>query len=102
MKGANNMKGSTKNNNQESQTYDVKVTRAKEINDSTVVFDMVVNGVTIYGCWYREGKDRNGNDYQMVSFPSHEAENGKYYNHCWFKIEDDVKASIIEQLQKMV
>lgn len=95
------MKGST-NKNQENQTYDVKVTRAKEIKEGTVVFDMVVNGVTIYGCWYREGKDRNRKDYELVSFPSQQAENGKYYNHCWFKIEDDVKKNIIEQLQKLV
>lgn len=94
------MKGSTKEKN--TQTYDVKVTRAKEIKEGSVVFDMVVNGITIYSCWYREGKDKNGKDYTMVSFPSQQADNGKYYNHCWFKIEDDVKNNIIEQLQKLV
>lgn len=96
------MKGST-NKNQESQTYDVKVTRAKETKEGQVVFDMVVNGVSIYGCWYREGTSKKGEEYQMVSFPSHKDDKtDKYYNYCWFKIEDDVKASIIEQLQKMV
>lgn len=95
------MKGST-NKNQESQTYDVKVTRAKETKEGQVVFDMVVNGVTIYGCWYREGVDKKGNDYQLISFPSHKGDNDKYYNYTWFKIEDDVKNSIIEQLQKLV
>lgn len=92
------MKGLTK----ETNTYDVKVTRAKEIKEGQVVFDMVVNGVTIYSCWYREGKDKKGNDYTMVSFPSQQAKNGKYYNHCWFKIEDDLKKEIIAQLQKLV
>lgn len=95
------MKGST-NKNQESQSYDVKVTRAKEIKDGQVVFDMIVNGVTLYGCWYREGVSKKGEEYQMISFPSHKGDNENYYNHCWFKIEDDVKASIIEQLQKLV
>lgn len=94
------MKGSTKNT--EAQAYDVKVSRAKEIKEGTVVFDVVVNGITIYGCWYREGKDKNGKDYSLISFPSQQAENGKYYNHCWFKIEDDVKNNIIAQLQKLV
>ena len=89
------MKGSTKSS--ESNNYDVKITRAKEVKDGQVVFDMIVNGVTIYGCWYREGKD-----YTLVSFPSQQAENGKYYNHCWFKIEDDVKSDIIDQLRKLV
>ena len=95
------MKGSTKKTN-DNATYDVKVTRAKEINDNSVVFDMVVNGVTIYGCWYREGTSKKGDEYQMISFPSHKGGDDKYYNHCWFKIEDDVKADIIDQLQKLV
>ena len=95
------MKGSTKKENVSVFGYDVKVTRAKEIKEGQVVFDMVVNGITIYGCWYREG-NKNGQDYTMISFPSQKAENGNYYNHCWFKIEDDVKANIIEQLQKLV
>lgn len=94
------MKGSTKNT--ESQAYDVKVTRAKEIKEGQVVFDMVVNGVTIYSCWYREGKDKNGKDYTLISFPSQKGDNGKYYNHCWFKIEDDIKDEIVAQLQKLV
>ena len=94
------MKGSTKNT--ESQTYDVKVTRAKEIKEGQVVFDMVVNGINIYSCWYREGKDKNGKDYTMISFPSQKADNGKYYNHCWFKIEDSLKDEIVAQLQKLV
>lgn len=93
------MKGSTKN---EANTYDVRVTRAKETKEGQVVFDMVVNGVTIYSCWYREGKEKNGKDYTMISFPSQKADNGKYYNHCWFKIEDDLKEEIIAQLQKLV
>lgn len=92
------MKGSTK----ETNTYDVKVTRAKETKEGQVVFDMIVNGVNIYSCWYREGKDKNGKDYTMISFPSQKADNGKYYNHCWFKIEDDLKEEIIAQLQKLV
>lgn len=94
------MKGSTKSETPK-VNYDVKVTRAKEIKEGQVVFDMVVNGITIYGCWYREG-NKNGQDYTMISFPSQKADNGNYYNHCWFKIEDDIKANIIEQLQNLV
>ena len=95
------MKGSTKKENESVSGYDVKVTRAKEIKDGQVVFDMVVNGVTIYGCWYREG-NKNGKDYTMISFPSQKGSNENYYNHCWFKIENVVKANIIEQLQSLV
>lgn len=94
------MKGSKTKEN--TQGYDVKVTRAKEVKEGQVVFDMVVNGVTIYGCWYREGTSKKGESYQMISFPAQKGSDGKYYNHCWFKIEDDVKANIIEQLEKLV
>lgn len=94
------MKGSKAKEN--TQGYDVKVTRAKEVKEGQVVFDMIVNGVTIYGCWYREGTSKKGEPYQMISFPSQKGADDKYYNHCWFKIEDDLKANIIEQLEKLV
>ena len=94
------MKGSTKTT-ETANTYDVKVTRAKEVKEGSVAFDMVVNGVTIYGCWYREG-EKDGKEYQMISFPSQKGKDDKYYNHCWFKIDEDLKSDIIAQLQKLV
>jgi hypothetical protein len=94
------MKGSTKT----TQNYDVKVLKAKEIKEGNVVFDMAVNGVIIYGCWYKEGTSKkNGEEYHLISFPSQKSQkDGKYYSHCWFKIEDDVKQEIIDQLQALV
>ena len=94
------MKGSTKTT-ETVNNYDVKVTRAKEVKDGIVAFDMVVNGVTIYGCWYREG-EKDGKEYQMISFPSQKGKDDKYYNYCWFNIDDDLKSDIIAQLQKLV
>ncbi len=97
------MKGSTNTQEaQETMKYSVKVTRAKEVKEGTVAFDMTVNGVAVYGCWYREGKSKKGEDYQMISFPSHKGGDGKYYNHAWFRIDDETKKDIIEQLQKLV
>lgn len=94
------MRGSTKKQ-ETKQAYDVKVTRAKEVKEGSVAFDMIVNGVNIYGCWYREGNS-NGQDYELISFPSRKADDGKYYNYAWFKVEDDVKAQIIAQLEELV
>lgn len=93
------MKGSTKK--ETANNYDVKVTHAKEVKEGSVAFDMVVNGVTIYGCWYREG-EKDGEEYQIVNFPSQKGKDGKYYNIAWFKIDDELKADIIAQLQKLV
>ena len=94
-----NMRGSTKK--ETANNYDVKVTRAKEFDNGSVAFDMVVNGVTIYGCWYREG-EKDGKEYEIINFPSQKGKDDKYYNIAWFKIDDELKADIIAQLQKLV
>lgn len=93
------MKGSTKK--ETANNYDVKVTRAKEFDNGSVAFDMVVNGVTIYGCWYREG-EKDGKEYEIINFPSQKGKDDKYYNIAWFKIDDELKSDIIAQLQKLV
>ena len=93
------MRGSTKK--ETANNYDVKVTRAKEFDNGSVAFDMVVNGVTIYGCWYREG-EKDGKEYEIINFPSQKGKYDKYYNIAWFKIDDELKADIIAQLQKLV
>lgn len=90
-----------KKNNQESKKYEVHVTRAREVKDGSVAFDMEVNGISIYGCWYNEYKTKDGKDGTMLTFPSYK--NGdKYYNHCWFPISADLKNDIIAQIEKLV
>jgi DNA-binding cell septation regulator SpoVG len=87
--------------NQESKNYDVQVTRAKEVKEGSVAFDMEVNGITVYGCWYNEYKTKEGKDGTMISFPSYK--NGdKYYNHVWFPISKELKEEIISQIEKLV
>ncbi len=75
-------------------TYSIEVTRAKEIKGS-YAFDMEVNGIKIYGCWLKEGK--NGN---FVSFPSYKGSDGKYYSHVWFEISDDMEKEIEDKIEK--
>ena len=77
-------------------SIDAKVTRANQVND-TVFFDVVINGVTIYGCKVIEGK--NGD---FISFPSHKGKDGKYYNHAWVKLSDDDTAAIVKQVEEML
>lgn len=90
-----------KSNNQESKKYEVKVTRAREVKEGSVAFDMEVNGVAIYGCWYNEYKTKDGKEGIMLTFPSYK--NGdKYYNHCWFAISKELKEEIIAQIEKLV
>ena len=77
-------------------SIDAKVTRANQVDD-TVFFDVVINGVTIYGCKVIEGK--NGD---FISFPSHKGKDGKYYNHAWVKLSDDDTAAIVNQVEEML
>lgn len=71
-----------------------EVTRANQVND-TVFFDMVVNGVTIYGCKVVEGSKGD-----FISFPSHKGKDGKYYNHAWVKLSDEDTKKIIAQVEE--
>jgi hypothetical protein len=89
----NNKAKATKNETPET-TYDIEVTRAKQIKES-YAFDMKVNGVMIYGCWLMESKDGNN----FVSFPSYKGKDGKYYSHVYFKIDEKVQAEIEKQIE---
>lgn len=84
----------------------IEVTRAKDFSKdegTTIAFDMKVNGVQIYGCWYREGVDKKGNDYTLVSFPSRKDESsGKYYNYAYVELSDDQKDDIAKQIEALL
>lgn len=95
------MKGSKKSN-ETKREYECVVTRAKEIKEGTVSFDMEVNGVKVYGCWYKEGTSSNGKEYQIVNLPQEKGSDGKYYSIVWFPMSKEVRENIIEQLQKLV
>lgn len=93
----------------EAQALTIKVLRAKDFteddakeNECSIVFDMKVNGVTIYGCWYRTGSDKNGEDYEMVSFPSQKGKDGKYYNHAYVKLQQSNIAFIASEIEKLL
>lgn len=87
---------------EEKRNYDVVVKRVKEFNGS-YAFDMEVNGVMIYGCWYREYERKDGSGtFAAIQFPSRKAEDGKYYNHAYFRIDEDVIKNIEKQIEAML
>lgn len=68
---------------------------AYKSNKSTVVFfDMVLNGVSIYGCRVVEGK--NGD---FIAFPSTKAKDGKYYNVCYADFSNEDSKMILDKVQ---
>lgn len=92
----------------EAQELTIKVTRAKDFTKDgedgcCIAFDMEVNGVTIYGCYYREGKKKDKSDYAMVSFPSRKDDkSGKYYNHAYVKLSDAQVEDISKQIENLI
>lgn len=80
--------------------YNVEVTRAKSF-DNGISIDMVCNGVKIYGAWYRTYEDRKnpGDEKAFIGFPSRQGNDGKYYQHCWFPISEDLLQDIEKQIE---
>ena len=76
--------------------YSCEVIRAKEYKD-TVFFDVNINGVSIYGCRFVEGK--NGD---FISFPSYKGSDGKYYSHAYIKLDEATVSLIDEQIDKLL
>lgn len=64
-------------------------------------FDMDVNNVTIYGCFYREGHTKKGDEYALVSFPSQKS-GDKYYNHAYVRLSDEQIEEIAKQIEKVL
>lgn len=84
----------------------IKILKVKDFSKEgepgcCIAFDMLCNGVTIYGCYYRESV-KDGKEWSMVTFPSKKADNGKYYNHCWIKLSDDDVEAIGKTIESML
>lgn len=106
MKGGNNMGYSKKAKAAEANAEeknmitisDIEVTRASEIKEGTVAFDMTVRGIAIQGCFMRQYTNKEGAEGDLISFPSYKGNNGKYYNYVWFPISKDLKEHLKERI----
>lgn len=82
-----NLKG--KKEEKKVESHEIQVTRTKLL-ENVIMFDMVVNGVTIYGCSYKT-LHRKDNDeaFAAIGFPSRKGKDDKYYNHVYVKLSDE-------------
>lgn len=78
------------------QVSEWKVTRAKDTG-KIVFFDLMINGVTIYGCKVIEGQRGD-----FISFPSQKGTDGKYYNIAWAPLSDEVQADILAAVEVII
>jgi len=79
----------------ESALQNVEVVRAKSFDNGGVVFDVIINGVSIYNCRVVEGK--NGD---FISFPARKGSDGKYYSHAYIKLTDEDTQKIVGLVEK--
>lgn len=85
--------------------YDIEVFKPKIVGEGRVKFDMLVNGVYLYGLNLIEGQKG-----PFVSFPqwksdsiTNEDGSPKYFKYCYFKITDEMtKDIIVPQIDKLL
>lgn len=84
----------------EIKDHDIKVNRIKEL-ENVIMFDMVVNDVTIYGCSYKvlTRKD-NGEEFGKVGFPSKKS-GDTWYNHAFVKLSSADVENIEKQIESL-
>ena len=81
-------------NNLKLESYDV--TRANMVGE-TVFFDLVINGITVYGCKVCERK--NGD---FISLPSRKGKDDKYYSIVYFRLSDEDQKIILDTVEKVL
>ena len=90
----------------EVKQLEITVKRANDFSDdekTSIAVDLEVNGVTIYNCWYREGKKKDGSDYAMIAFPSRKDEKtDKYYNYAYVQFSKDDIENIATQIEQLI
>lgn len=74
-----------------------KVSRAHRWDDGSETFDLLLNGITIYGCRFANGK--NGT---FVSFPARKGKDGKYYSHVYAVLDEATIESIGKQFDELI
>lgn len=85
-----------------SQDHEIKVTRAKEFDDC-ISFDMVVNGISIYGARHRTYTDKKSKEEKsFIAFPQYKGSNGNYYSHCYFDVTDADLENIESQIEDIL
>ena len=90
-----NRKGSAKTE-EGKVTLNIVVKRAKDL-EKVIMFDAEINGIMIYGMSYRSG-EKDGKEWTLVDFPARKGNDGKYYHHCYAKLE----AADIENIEKQI
>lgn len=85
--------------------FDIKVTKAKVISEGRVNFNIVVNGVSIYGMHLVEYTNKDGQPGTLINFPQWKGEKDgqtTYNNYCFFPISKELKEDIIKKIDEVI
>lgn len=77
---------------------DITIDRANEIKEGTVMFDITVGHIKIYGMSMRHMTNKDGQEWDAISFPARKADNGKYYDIAWFPMSAELKAQVAQKV----
>ena len=92
---------STKKETKKEETkidYQVKVTKAIDCKNGSILVDLDVNGVSIYSCFYKVVKDKQGKDIAVIDFPQHKS-GDKWYKYAYFFISPEMMDDIETQIE---
>ena len=85
--------------------FDIKVTKAKVISEGRVNFNIVVNGISIYGMHLVEYTNKEGQSGTLINFPQWKGEKDgqtTYNNYCFFPISKELKEDIIKKIDEVI
>lgn len=72
-------------------------------NENIIMFDIRINGVKIYGMMLKHViSEKNGKEYDIISYPSHQGSDGKYYNYCYYDLSEADRKNIIDQVNELL
>lgn len=83
----------------------IKVLKCRPVKDNTYAIDIEVNGIKVYGCFYREGV-KDGKEWSLISLPQTKGTDStgavKYYDIVWFPISKDTVKDVAKQIESML
>ena len=73
------------------------VNRVHQFENGGVVFDMALNGISIYGCRVIETKDGD-----FIGLPQRKGKDGKWYSIVWAKFSETDTKDILAEVEKQL
>ena len=89
---------SSKKKYQDLEVTSFRVTGVRILDSGAVTFDMILNGINIYGCFACESKEYG----DFISFPQRKGSNGKYYSIVWAKLSDNDSKAILQEVERLL